>query len=136
MSSGFTVGGKEFVGTNGAVEAYVAAMATLAAERYGADDPLAAYLASIRENPSWGWMVSLDPWATDAIGRGRLLELLDGATDLLRRENVFTDYGKTWIESVVSAMRSWIATVTPAEPHAVADVAHQSGSVATDKLSN
>ncbi len=118
MSSGFTVGGEEFVGTNGAVEAYIEA---LAADRYGADDPLAVYLAGERESPARGWAVSLDPWAADATGRGRLLGLLDGATDRLLREGVFSDYGRAWVASVVSALGARIAAGASAEPGPTAD---------------
>ncbi len=115
ISSGFKVAGEEFVGTNGAVEAFLEAMAALAADQYGADDPLAAYLAAERESPARGWTVSLDPWAADATDRGRLLELLDCATERLLREDVFTDYGRAWVSSVVAALRARVAAGGPAE---------------------
>jgi hypothetical protein len=118
MSSGFKVAGEEFSGTNGAVEAYVEAMAALAAGRYGADDPMAAYLAGERECPARGWTVSLDPCVVDAASCGRLLELLDAATERLLRDDVFTEYGRAWVATVVAALRGRIVTGIPAEPHA------------------
>ena len=121
MSAGFKVAGEVFWGTNGAVEAYVETMAVLAVSRYDTDDPLAAYLAEQRDSFSMGRVLYLDEWLANEASRGRFLELLDVATEQLLWEGAFTEYGREWVASVVTALRARIAAGGSAEPGAVAD---------------
>jgi hypothetical protein len=108
MSASFRVFGEMFTGTNGAVEAYVEAMAALAAERFGSDDPLAAFLRDERDGFWSGKLVVLDDWLRDTADRDRFLALLDGATERLLREGTFSQYGVQWVASVVSKLRERI----------------------------
>ncbi|MBY0230875.1 MAG: hypothetical protein K2W96_16440 [Gemmataceae bacterium] len=106
MSAGFEVGGEVSWGTNGAVEAYLEAMAEEAAARSGPADPLAAFLREEREAFSMGKVVFLDDWLGDAAARARFVELLDAATNRLR--DGFTDYGREWMATVVRDLRERI----------------------------
>ncbi len=125
MSAGFKVAGEVFWGTNGAVEAYVEAMASLAADRFGSADPFAAYLVEQRDSFSMGRVLFLDEWLSDAIGRGRFLGLLDAATAQLLQEDACTEYGREWVASVVAELRARVAAGggPDAEPGAAADPA-------------
>ncbi len=116
MSAGFHVAEEVFWGTNGAVEAYVEALAALAAARLGPDAPLSAFFQEERDGFFGGKVVFLDEWMTEAAGRHRLLELLDAATEQLLREGAFTEYGRVWVGSVVTALRARIAALGSAEP--------------------
>src|SRR5206468_4206133 len=90
MSAGFKIAAEIFWGTNGAVEAYVEALAAQAAARFGADDPLTTFLADTRDGFYTGVILYLDPWLGDAAGRRRFLKILDAATEQLLREGAFT----------------------------------------------
>lgn len=116
MSAGFEVADEVFWGTNGAVEAYVEAMAAHANSRFGSDDPLAVFLRETVAEYFPGRVVSLDQWVADAPGCGKMLELLDAATEQLLREGAFTDYGREWVATVVTALRERIAGARQAEP--------------------
>jgi hypothetical protein len=109
MSAGFKVAGEVFWGTNGAVEAYIEAMAELAAERFGPNDPLATFLRDERDSFSMGKIVFLDEWLRDAADRDRLLELFEVATERLLRDGTFTQIGQQWVSDVVSELRKRIA---------------------------
>lgn len=124
MSAGFEVAREVFWGTNGAVEAYVEALAELASGWLGPDAPLAAFLRDERDGFFSGKVVFLDEWVADARGRGQFLELLDAATERLLREGAFTEYGREWVGSVVAALRARIAHGGQAEPGAAADPGH------------
>jgi hypothetical protein len=113
MSAGFRVGGEVFWGTNGAVEAYLEALADLAAARLGLDDPLAAFLREERDVFQAGRVVPLDGWLAAPAGRALLEGLLDGAADRLLREGVFSEYGREWVATVVSALRARVAEGGP-----------------------
>jgi hypothetical protein len=109
MSAGFRVAGEVFWGTNGAVEAYLDALAAEAAAQYGATDPLAAFLRAERE-PFWmGKVVDLDAALGDAAARGRFLAVLDAATEQLLAAGAFTDSGREWVAAVVGGLRRKIA---------------------------
>ncbi len=107
MSAGFKVAGKVFWGTNGAVEAYLEALAAQAAARLGPDDRLADFLRDERAGFFSGKVVLLDECVADVAGRERLLALLDAATDQLYPE--FTGYGREWMQTVVAALRARVA---------------------------
>jgi hypothetical protein len=106
MSAGFRVAGEVFWGTNGQVESCIDAMAADAQARFGADDPLAVYLAEQRDSFSTGRVLFLDRWLADAAGRERFLTVLDAATERLLRGDVFVDYGREWVASVVAPFRA------------------------------
>jgi hypothetical protein len=116
MSAGFEVAGEVFWGTNGAVEAYVEAMAADAAARFGSAVPLAAYLAEQRDSFSAGRVLFLDEWLTDAAGRERFLAVLDTATERLLQGDTFSEYGREWVASVVASLRIRVAAGGSAEP--------------------
>ena len=109
MSASFKIGDEWFTGSNGSIEAYVEAMAAIAAKRFGPDDPLAAFLRDERDGFWSGKLVPLDEWLRDATARSRFLELLDAATEQLLRENTFSQIGLQWVASVVSKLRERIA---------------------------
>ena len=122
MSAGFAVADEVFWGTNGAVEAYVDCLAVLAAERFGPDAPLTAFLREQVEGCFPGRVVFLDEMLADPYGRRQFLELLDAATDRLLREGAFTEYGQVWVSSVIAALRAQVAgEAKQAEPGAAAD---------------
>ena len=110
MSAGFKVAGEVFWGTNGAVEAYIEALAERAAALLGAAAPLAAFFRDERDSFSMGKIVYLDEWVRGADARDRFLAVLNAATDQLLRSGVFTEYGLDWVSSVVSELRVRIAT--------------------------
>ncbi len=109
MSAGFTVDDVEFMGTNGAVEAYVDCLASLAAERFGPIAPLATFFREQQEGCFPGRVVFLDEMLADPNSRSQFLELLDAATDRLLRDGAFTDYGQAWVSSIVAALRAQVA---------------------------
>jgi hypothetical protein len=109
MSAGFKVAEEVFWGTNGAVEAYVEALAEQAAARFGPDDPLAAFFGDERDAFAVGKIVFLDKLLTGPQWRGRLVELFDAATEQLLREGAFSDYGREWVESTMRPLRARLA---------------------------
>jgi hypothetical protein len=109
MSAGFKIAGDIFWGTNGAVEAYVEALLSLATDRLGSDDPLTVFLQDERDGFSMGKIVLLDEWLRDASSRERFLGLLDAATERLLKQGTFTQYGQQWTSSVLSELRDRIA---------------------------
>ena len=112
MSAGFKVASEVFWGTNGAVEAYVEALAEHAATRFSPADPLAVFLRDERDAFSMGKVVYLDEWLADAASRARFVQLLDAATEELLRGDTFSEYGREWVASVVGKLRSRIAVAT------------------------
>ena len=127
MSAGFSVGDEVYWGTNGAVEAYVDALAAQAANRFGPDAPLAAFFRHERDEFFMGKVVFLEGWLADGPGRERFLGLLDAATEQLLREDAISEYGREWIASVVAKLRARIAgEQRPAEAGAAPDPAARS----------
>lgn len=110
MSAGFKVDGEVFWGTNGAVEEYVIALADVAADRFGPDHPLAAFLADERDGFHMGKVVFLDEWLTDDFDRRRFLGLLDAATE--RVVGSFSEYGREWVDTTMADLRDRIAAGT------------------------
>ncbi len=108
MSAGFSIREKVFWGTNGAVEAYVEAMAAEAAGKFGPDDPLTVFFHQEREQFFTGKVVFLDEWAMNVDSRQRLLELLDAATTRLLHSDTFTEYGREWVSVVIAELRASI----------------------------
>jgi hypothetical protein len=106
MSAGFKIADEVFWGTNGAVEAYVEALATQAAARFGPDDPLAAFFREERDGFFTGKVVSLDAWLADVAGRARFLAVLDAATEQLLHEGAFTEQGRAWVASEMARLRA------------------------------
>lgn len=126
MSAGFEVAGEVFWGTNGAVEAYVEALAAEAAARLGPDDPLAVHLRAERDGFYGGKLLVLDDWLADAAGRERFVGLLDAATDRLARQGAFTEYGRAWVATAVAALRARVAgPVRPADRGAAPDAGRE-----------
>jgi hypothetical protein len=116
MSAGFRIAGEVFWGTNGAVEAYVEVMAAEAANRFGPDDPLAAFLRNER-NEFWGGkIISLDARLTDAGASARFLAVLEAATEHLLRVGAFTEYGREWVSSVIGQLRERIGSIKAPGP--------------------
>ena len=109
MSAGFEVSGEVFWGTNGAVEAYVEALAEQAAARFGPDAPLAAFFRDERDAFYTGKIVFLDEFLAVPQFRSQLLEVFDAATEQLLREGAFTDYGREWVESTMRPLRARLA---------------------------
>lgn len=118
MSAGFKVADEMFWGSNGAVEAYVEALAGRAAAQFGPGDPLAVYLAEQRDSFSTGRVLYLDPLIADPIGRERFVTVLDAATDQLLRQGAFTAFGREWGASVVVGLRARIVAGGGGEPPA------------------
>src|SRR5262249_51653630 len=114
MTAGFKVADQVYWGTNGAVEDYVEALAEQAAARFGARDPLAVFLHDEREGFHSGKVVYLDEWLTDDASRGRMIEILDAATDEILRYGTFTEIGREWIATVIAQLRTTIAPAGPA----------------------
>jgi hypothetical protein len=111
MSAGFDIYGKVYWGTNGAVEAYVQALATRAANTLGPDNPLATFLHQEHQGFFPGKIVFLDDWVKDASARQVLLALFDEATrDLLERK-AFTDLGERWIATEIRDLRADLAAI-------------------------
>jgi hypothetical protein len=98
------------LGTNGAVEAYLEALAAQAAARFGGDDLLAGLLREERDGFFSGKVVRLDECVADVAGRERFLAALDAATDQLYAE--FTKYGRERMQTVVAALRARVAGST------------------------
>ena len=117
MSAGFEVADEVFWGTNGAVEAYAAALAAQARARLGPDNPLTIYLQDEWVGFFSGKILFLDEWLADAAGRDQFLELFDAATEQLLRDGTFTDYGREWVGSEMASLRTRIASQpAPIEP--------------------
>jgi hypothetical protein len=106
MSAGFKVADNVFWGTNGAVEAYVEALADRAAAQFGAEDPLAVFFHDERQAFYMGHIVFLDDWLKDDASRGRFLEVLDAATTKLLREGTFSPYGQEWVATIIAELRA------------------------------
>ena len=113
MSAGFKVYGKVFWGTNGAVEAYVEAMAAEADTRFGPGDPMTIFFRDERDGFFGGKIVFLDEMLTDAASRDRFVQLLDASTEVLLRRNVFTEVGRSWVQTTVRDLRACL-TAGPA----------------------
>ena len=110
MSAGFSIADEIFFwATNGAVEAYVEALAAQAAERLGPDDPLVAFFQGEREEFFDGQGGSPRRVAGRRDGSGSLLEILSAAAEHLLREGGFSEYGREWIVSVTAGLRAKIA---------------------------
>lgn len=116
MSAGFCVDDEVFWGTNGSVQAYVEALTTQAAARFGAADPFVVFLREELEGFFPGKVVFLDAWLGDDARRKQFVEILDAATNQLLGEGGFTEYGLEWVQSVVVAQfRARLARIKPTE---------------------
>lgn len=116
MSAGFCVDDEVYWGTNGAVQAYVEALAAQAAVRFGAADPLVVFLRGELEGFFPGKVVFLDEWLGDDTRRRQFVEIVDAATDQLLGEGGFTEYGRAWVQEVmVSQFRARLARNNRAE---------------------
>jgi hypothetical protein len=108
MSAGFDIDGEVFWGTNGAIEAYVEAMAEQSAARFGADHPWTRFFNEQRDGFFSGKVVFLDELIRGAPSRADLVELLDLATAELARREVFTEFGRQWVAETIPALRKRI----------------------------
>jgi hypothetical protein len=106
VSAGFDIAGEVFWGTNGAVEAYLEALASEAAARQGVNGPLAAFFRAERNGFFPGKVVVLDGCLTTPADRERFAALLDAATERLTGERRFTDAGGRWVSTVIAALRA------------------------------
>jgi hypothetical protein len=112
MPAGFDFAGESFSGTNGAVTAYVESLAAHAASRFGPNDPLAVFFRDERDGFFPGKFVFLDEILVNTDDRKRFLTLLDAATEQLLIEGAFTDYGREWVATVVTALRNRITAIS------------------------
>jgi hypothetical protein len=108
MSAGFDIDGETFWGSNGAIEAYVEAMAEQSAQRFGPAHRWTAFFRGEREGFFPGKIVCLDAQVTDAESRAELVELLDLATEALNRRQLFTEVGKQWAAATIPRLRTRI----------------------------
>lgn len=115
MSAAFDFAGQVHWGTNGSIEAYLDALATIAAERFGVEDPLAVALRREREQFYSGAVVFLDTILNGAEERARFVAILDAATSQLLLDGGFTDIGVKWVETEVRGLRERIARHVPPE---------------------
>ena len=110
MSAGFNIDQKTFYGTNGAIEAYIEAIANLAEARFGAEDEIALFFRDAKRGYFMGMIVFLDPVLRDATSRARFNELLDAATEDLLRQNVLTELGRSWVSTRIAEFRQHLVT--------------------------
>jgi hypothetical protein len=105
MSSGFRVGGEVFWGTNGAVELYVETIARLASERFGIESPIAQFFSQLQKGfPLMGTVIPLEDVLGDRVAPRDLIQLFDEASKALLGSEAFSEYGKQWVETVVTAL--------------------------------
>ncbi len=109
MSAGFSLGNQVFWGSNGAVESCLEVMAAQADDRLSPDDPPAVFLRDEREQFYRGKVVFLDDRADSVSRRRQLLELVDAATQEMLHSEVFNDYGREWVKSVLAELRASLA---------------------------
>jgi hypothetical protein len=107
MGAGFKFDDRIFWGTNSAVEAYLEALAHLAAERFGPDDALAAFLRDEHDGFFTGKIVFLTGVLPDKPSRDKFLTIL-AAAEQLRGE--FTDHGRAWIDGEIRSLSERIAS--------------------------
>ncbi len=105
MSAGFRLDDTVFWGSNGAIEAYLEALAEQATLHLGRPHPVAEHFRSERECLFTGAVVDLSPIAVDITSRARLLELFDLATEQLLGTGTFTEAGRTWVRDVIGDLR-------------------------------
>ncbi|WP_148594917.1 hypothetical protein [Aquisphaera giovannonii] len=115
VSAGFDFAGQDYWGINCAVEAYLETLARIAAERLGPGDPMAIALSDESDGFFTGKVVFVDDILHRPGDRQRFVPLLDAATDQLLREDVFTDYGRRWVATIVQSLRDRLAAPDPAE---------------------
>src|SRR5262249_20753230 len=101
--------GEVFWGTNGAIEAYVRALADVAREKYGESDGLAGFFREQSEAFYTGAVIVLDDCLADEGARGRLLDAFDVATERLLLGDTFSDYGRRWAATVMGMLRRKLA---------------------------
>lgn len=107
MPAGFKFAGEVYWGSNGAVEAFVEALAECASEQLGPADPLAREFREQRESFSTGWIVFLDEMLRDKVVRVCFLAILSVAIQRLRGE--FTESGREWIDTTMRDLVERIA---------------------------
>lgn len=105
MSAGFKLDDTVFWGSNGAIEAYLEALAEQATLHLGRLHPVARHFRSERECFFTGAVVDLAPIAEDIAARARLLELFDLATDPLLGTGTFSEAGRLWVRDVIGDLR-------------------------------
>jgi hypothetical protein len=106
MSAGFKLDDTLFWGTNGAIEAYLEALAPLAESHLGKDHPITEFFHGEQAMFFTGVVVDLSPLAADAATCGRLLRLFDLATEQLLGAGSFTESGKLWVREVIGDLRA------------------------------
>ena len=109
MSAGLSIAGEVFWGSNGAVEAYVEALAAEAGARFGPDAPLAAFFRQEREGFFMGKVVFLDHLLEEDAPRQQFLDSFGAATAQLLREGGFSAYGREWAASLGAWLRVKLA---------------------------
>ncbi len=83
MSAAFSIGDRDFWGTNGAVSTFVERMSHLAGDTPGIDPGLAFWLGERAQFFFTGSVVFLDEALSEPGPRGQFLGLLDQATEEL-----------------------------------------------------
>ena len=109
MSSGFRIAGEVFWGTNGAVEAFVDAIAEVAKRQYGPADSLANFFYRDSDDLFTGRIVDLDDALLDTASREHFLQVFDAATEQLLQSDILTESGKKWLSSTMSDLRNNVA---------------------------
>ena len=113
MSAAFNFANEAHWGTDGSIEAYLETLAQIAAERFGASDPMATALSRERNQFYAGYIVFLDPILTAEADRIRFAQLLEMATANLLREEFFTDIGRNWVATEIRTLRERIESAPP-----------------------
>jgi hypothetical protein len=109
MTAAFKFRDELFWGTNGAIEGYLEALADRAFGLFGPGDQQGEFFRYERESWSMGKLVALDELLTDRPACKKFLQILDASTEKILQDDVFTDLGKEWIRTTVSALRSRVA---------------------------
>jgi hypothetical protein len=108
MSAGFNFRGETYWGTNGAIEISLEALIHESSTRFGTTAPMTRFLVENRESFNMGKVVFLDELLPDVDRCQRFLQVFEAATEQLEHDDVFTDYGRSWVKEFSSLLRQRI----------------------------